>query len=566
MSKQIKLSTTSIVLIVMLMLSACSGGQLALKTNLDALRSKLPSVSLSQPGQAQAAPPVEQQQPASTEDQVSSPQLDLLAAFEGVLENIYQQVNPSVVNIRVVQQQSASDFNSQQFQGLPFFNIPELPDNQQGPFYSEGLGSGFVWDQEGHIVTNNHVVDGADKVEVTLYDGTTVPATVVGKDAYSDLAVIKVELPADQLKPVQIADSHQVKVGELAIAIGNPFGLQGTMTVGIVSALGRSLPADSGNSSGAVYSIPDIIQTDAPINPGNSGGVLVNAQGQVIGVTAAIQSPVQANAGIGFVIPSALVQKVVPGLIKSGKYEHTYLGISGLSLTPALAQAMNLDSDQRGALIGEVVSGGPADKAGLRGSDRMITVDGQDFPVGGDVIIAIDDTPIKTISDLIAYLADQTSVGQKVDLTILRKGVEQKVEITLEARPVENQANSFATRRPSNAWLGINGVTLTPAINRQMNLPEDQTGVLVQRVQSGSPADQAGLQGGTKAATIGDQRILLGGDVITALDGEAITSMDELKSSLSQAEPGQSIELTILRAGQSLHLSVTLGTSPNQSP
>jgi 2-alkenal reductase len=292
-----------------------------------------------------------------------------------------------------------------------------------------------VWDEAGHIVTNNHVVEGADKIEVTFADGTIVPATLVGANRDSDLAVIKVDVPAEELHPVRMGDSTQVKVGEIAVAIGNPFGLENTMTVGFISALGRSLPVESNGSAGPTYRIPDIIQTDAPINPGNSGGVLVNDQGEVIGVTAAIASPVQASAGIGFVIPSAIVQKVVPELIEKGHYAVPWLGISGTSLDPDLTQGMGLDAGQRGVLVVDVTPDGPADKAGLRGSDRSITVDGEDRRVGGDVIVAIGGQTLETFDDLIAYLFGSTKVGQQVTLTVLRDGQQQEVQVTLGERP-----------------------------------------------------------------------------------------------------------------------------------
>jgi 2-alkenal reductase len=360
-----------------------------------------------------------------------------VAALEGTLENIYAQVSPSVVNIRVVQKQTAptSNFQMPDIPGFPGFNFqaPGQPDQSQ-PFYQQGLGSGFVWDKDGHIVTNNHVVAGADKIMVTFADGTTVNGKLVGADPDSDLAVVKVDLPADQLVPVQVADSTQVKVGELVVAIGNPFGLEGTMTVGFISALGRSLPADS-SGTGPSYTIPDVIQTDAPINPGNSGGVLVDDQGRLVGVTAAIESPVRASAGIGFVIPSAIVNKVVPALIKRGHYDHPRIGISGTTLTPDAAKAMNLAADQRGALVIEVLPNSAADKAGLRGSDRQITIDGQDARVGGDVITAIDGQPVKKFDDLVTFLARSTEVGQTVKLTVLRGGQETTVNLTLEARP-----------------------------------------------------------------------------------------------------------------------------------
>jgi serine protease Do len=496
----------------------------------------------------------------------------LLAAFEGQLTSVYENVNPSVVNIRVVEKASATDLNSQQ---LPFSipSVPGMPNvpNDQAPQsqpFQQGLGSGFVLDQQGHIVTNNHVVEGADKIEITFADGTIVPATVVGTDPDSDLAVVKVDVAADKLRPVQFADSTQIKVGQLAIAIGNPFGLEGTMTTGIVSALGRTMPAGglSQNGNGPSYSIPDIIQTDASINPGNSGGVLVNDQGQVMGVTFAIESPTRSSAGIGFVIPSSIVVRVAPALIKNGSYQHTYLGITGSTLTPTLAQAMKLDSTQRGILVSEVNANTPASKAGLKGSNSETTIDGQQVPVGGDVITAIDGQPVVKMDDVIAYLADSTTVGQKVTLTVLRDGKQQDIQVTLEARPAPQTAQTTTTT-PSvtgaKAWLGITGGTLTPDVAQAMNLNSDQTGVLVVTVQGGSPAENGGLQGSDQNATIGGQQVPIGGDVIIAVDDHPIGSMDDLGTMLQSFNPGDQVTLTVLRGGQQTDLSVTLGEHPS---
>jgi serine protease Do len=481
---------------------------------------------------------------------------DALAALEGRLEQIYGRVNPSVVNIQVVQEVAASSLIPQ----IPGF--PSLPAVPQVPQERSGLGSGFVWDKQGYIVTNNHVVAGANKITVVFADGTRVPGNVVGTDPDSDLAVVKVDLSADRLQPVEFADSTQVKVGQLAIAIGNPFGLQGTMTVGIVSALGRYLPVSS-NSQGPSYTIPDIIQTDAPINPGNSGGVLVNDEGNVVGVTAAIESPVQANAGIGFAIPSVIVQKVVPALIDQGHYDHPWLGISGLALLPELRQAMQLDPDQQGILVEDVTPDSPADKAGLRGSDRQIEIDGQPVGVGGDVIVAIDGQPIRDFEDLVAYLARQTSVGQTVTLTVLRNDQNEEIQVELAARPKqEAQQSQPETAGTGGAWLGIQGLTLSPEIAVAMDLASDQTGVLVEQVIQGSPAQAAGLRASEEAFVLNGQRVLIGGDVITAVDGQAVADVRELSALMQQAEPGQAVNLTVLRGGEQIEVPVKLAERP----
>jgi serine protease Do len=369
---------------------------------------------------------------------------------------------------------------------------------------------------------------------------------------------------------VQLANSDNVKVGQLAIAIGTPFGEENTMTAGIISGLGRSLPVSSSTtSSGASYTIPDIIQTDAPINPGNSGGVLVNDQGQVIGVPSAIDSPVQANSGVGFAIPSNIVSRVVPSLISTGTYQHPYVGISGTTLTPDLAQAMNLPATQRGALVVTVTSGGPAAQAGLQPSNSEVTINGSTTPVGGDVIIAINGQTINTMDQLIAYLADNTSVGQTVTLTILRSGSQQTVSLTLAARPTGAQAS---TQTPQNqqpqggtstgAYLGIQGLSLDSQIAQAMNLPTNQQGVLVEQVQQNGPAAQAGLQGSSQTVTINGQQVTIGGDVITALDGQAVSGMQSLAALLQQYSPGQIVTLTILRNGSQMQVTVTLGQNP----
>ncbi len=481
---------------------------------------------------------------------------DVLDALQDTLGQIYEEVNPSVVNIQVM---GTASITLPQIPGMP---DPGLPMPEQ-----RGLGSGFVWDTEGHIVTNNHVVASAEEITVTFSDGTTVPAEVVGTDPHSDLAVIKVNLPADQLRPVQVADSTQIHVGQLAVAIGNPFGLEGTMTVGFVSALGRSLPVAEGNALAPTYTIPDIIQTDAPINPGNSGGVLVDDDGRLIGVPTAIESPVQANAGIGFAVPAAIVQRVVPALIRDGAYEHPWLGISGTSLTPDLAEAMDLESGQRGALVIEVVDGSPADSAGLQGSDRLVELDGQEVQVGGDLITAIDGEPVNEFEDLVTYLTRSTSVGDTVELTILRGGGQATLKLVLAARPGDGAPQARSDQGGANgAWLGIQGLTITPEIAEAMDLSAEQEGVLVVQVVQDSPADSAGLRGSFRTIDVNGESLQVGGDVIVALDSQSVRGMEDLQTILRQAEPGQEVMLTVLRDGRQVDVEVTLGERPTLMP
>lgn len=435
MNKKI-LSLTSLALISVLLLSACAGVGAVLTNTLGQLNA---AQVASQPTTA-ASPTTStsvtsSSSPSAAITNTTPPaqitgDSDLLAAYESTLESIYTFVSPQVVNISVLTPATANNF-----QNLPGFNNNNNNQTQQ---YSQALGSGFVWDTQGDIVTNNHVVDGASKINVTFSDGTTVPATIVGQDPYSDLAVIKISVDPSKLSPVTMADSTQVKVGEIAIAIGNPYGFEGSMTVGTVSGLGRDLPSSQvDQTSGASYSIPDVIQTDASINPGNSGGVLVNDQGQVIGVTSDLVSSSGSSSGIGFAIPAEIVSKVVPSLISSGTYSHPYLGISGTDMNPDIAQAMSLSADTRGALVEQVSAGGPAAKAGLQASNTTVTINGSQGTVGGDVITAIDGQTIHTMSDIIAYLAIHTQVGQTVSLTILRNGQTQTVQVTLATRPTQ---------------------------------------------------------------------------------------------------------------------------------
>jgi serine protease Do len=523
---------------------------------------------------------VEQKAPIMAVPQQAQPQTSnnsgistSLSGYETTLENIYTQVNPAVVSIRVVQKQNASGLNStnnplSNIPGFPnfFFGTPDQNNNNQPsvPQFSQALGSGFVWNKDGYIVTNNHVVSGADKIEVKFSDGTTLPAKLIGTDPDSDLAVVKVDNPGFTLTPIILSGSSAVKVGQVAVAIGNPFGLENTMTVGIVSALGRTLPASETNINGANFSIPDIIQTDASINPGNSGGPLVDDNGGLIGVNTAIESSSNSNSGVGFAIPSTIVSRVIPELISNGKYEHPYLGISGTSITPDIATAMKLDATQRGALVEEIVPNGPADKAGLQGSDRQVTIDGENINVGGDLITAIDGTPVKSMDDLITYLADHTDIGQKVTLTVLRAGKEKSMDVTLEARPAKTETTQTNTTPNSQApvWLGIAGQPLTPEINKEMNLPTDQTGILIEQVQSGGPADQAGVHGSFKPVLINGQRVLIGGDVVTAIDGTSVANFDDLQAYLQNAQPGQQVKLTILRDGSEQTLTATLAEHP----
>ncbi len=336
----------------------------------------------------------------------------VIEQVQSIYRSIYDTVNPSVVNIQVL-----GTYNYGFYVGAV-----------------SSQGSGFVWDTQGHIVTNNNVVENAYNITVTFSDGTTTTAEVVGTDVQSDLAVIKVDPTGLTLHPVSLGNSQTVKVGDLVIAIGNPYGLAGPMTQGIVSALSRSLTVDSSNPfSSSTYTIPDIIQTDAAVNPGNSGGVLVNTSGEVIGVTSAIQSTTNANAGIAFAIPSHIVKRIVPVLIKDGRYQHPSLGLSGITLTANYATEMGLDANTHGVLITRITPGGAADLAGLKETTQQYTRYNRGVIIFGDVITAIDGNPVRTYEDLVSYIFNKTEVGQKVELTILRDGKEMTVTATLQS-------------------------------------------------------------------------------------------------------------------------------------
>ncbi len=293
---------------------------------------------------------------------------------------------------------------------------------------ANGVGSGFVFDKNGHIITNEHVIENSDKVVVTFLDGRSYNAEVVGADPATDIAVIKVNADPSLLKPLHIGDSSNLKVGMGVAAIGNPFGLSGTMTSGIVSALGRLLPQDTG------FSIPDVIQTDAAINPGNSGGPLLNSRAEVVGINTAIQSATGEFTGVGFSIPSNTIAKIVPKLIADGFYTHPWVGISGRDIDAALASALNL-VDARGFLIVNVVEGSPAEKAGLKGSDETREVDGVEYPFGGDVILAVDGNVVRQIDDILIHLQRYKSVGDEMVLEVLRDGRVTNFVVELEERP-----------------------------------------------------------------------------------------------------------------------------------
>lgn len=293
-----------------------------------------------------------------------------------------------------------------------------------------GTGSGFVYDDKGRIVTNAHVVQDAEQVDVTFSNGLIQKAKIIGIDLNSDLAIIQVDQLPDEVSPLPLGNMQELAVGQTVVAIGNPFGLDGTLTKGVISALGRTIPALT------PFSIPEAIQTDAAINPGNSGGPLLDLHGHVIGINAQIETDgqSQSNSGVGFAIPVNIVNQVVPELISEGKYEWSWLGVRGSDVNPSLVEAMSLPY-ATGAYLVEVTPGGPAEQAGIRGADKQVLVNGRSLEVGGDVVIAIDGKSIGTFNDLLVYIALETRPGQEVTLTIVRNGRENDLNLLVGSRP-----------------------------------------------------------------------------------------------------------------------------------
>ncbi len=336
-----------------------------------------------------------------------------LTPEEQVVINAYKQASPGVVN--VTSTTLAYDF---------FFNV--IP--------QQGTGSGFFVDEKGHLLTNSHVVEDAQRLEVTLPDGRKVRAKLVGRDPQNDLAVIRVSVPREKLHPLRLGDSRQLQVGQMAIAIGNPFGLQRTVTRGVISSLGRDLRVDPSDPRSRL--IRGIIQTDAAINPGNSGGPLLNSRGEVIGINTAIFSPSGGSVGIGFAVPINTAKRYLPQLIAKGRVAHPWLGITGQSLEADLAAELRLP-DKEGILVAQVFQGGPADRAGIKGGRRRVQAANRIVVVGGDIITAIDGVKLKSVDDLTGYLDAQREVGDTVRLDLLRDGRPMSLQVKLGELPDE---------------------------------------------------------------------------------------------------------------------------------
>jgi S1-C subfamily serine protease len=444
---------------------------------------------------------------------------------------------------------------------------------QQSDITGSRLGSGFVFDKNGHIITNYHVVEGAknNKVYVTFLDGVSYEAEIRGTDPYADLAVIKIlnlnphNDALSKLVPLALGNSTNLKVGEKVVAVGNPFGLSGSLTEGIISGLGRLMPAntiqfippsqpyDLQNIPLNVpsFSIPDIIQTDAAINPGNSGGPLLNMKGQVIGINTAIFSNTGAYIGIGFSIPSNLLVKIIPTLIAGETYKHPYIGISGTEITPDIAKLMNLN-ESSGFLVVNVTKDSPASLAGIKGGNMTYQINGRPVDLGGDVIIKIDNKTVKKLDDILSYLENNKKIGSNVSLTIWRDGNESKVvPLTLTSRP---DLNLSSVSPPS---IGVIGLDVTPAIATLMNLSRND-GFLITGVLDQSPASKANLRGGYILSELNGTPIELGGDVIIKIDNKTVQNQQDIKKHLSAKIIGDTVVITIIRDGEQMAKNVIL--------
>jgi S1-C subfamily serine protease len=432
------------------------------------------------------------------------------------------------------------------------------------------LGSGFVFDKLGHVVTNFHVVDGSknDKAYITFLDGVSYEGEIIGTDPYSDLAVVKLinvdKNISSKLVPLVLGNSSTVRIGEKVVAVGNPFGLSGSLSEGIISGLGRlmpvgehdeSLPEEFGNQGvqnpSPSFSIPDIIQTDAAINPGNSGGPLIDMNGKVIGINTAIFSNTGVYSGIGFAIPSNFLSKIIPELIQKGSYQHPYIGINGFDITPEIANLINLP-EAVGFLVVNVTDGSPASKSGIVGGNQTVQVNGIPLKIGGDIITHIDDKSVRKVDDILSYLENHKKIGDKVNLTILRgPDLDEKViSMNLTARPShESDLN--------NPALGVLGLDLSPQIANLLNLSHTN-GFLITSIIENSSASKANLRGGYIVNDINGTLVELGGDIITKIDNHAIKTQDDIREYLKTKKIGDTVIITILRNGDLKTVTLTL--------
>ncbi len=467
--------------------------------------------------------------PAAAESPAQPIAAQPIAALPG-FGDLVTRVRPAVVTItsteRVQAEQAASPFpqGSEQDQTFRHF-FGGRPGGEEAARPAKALGSGFIVDAEGHVVTNNHVVDGATKVVVTLDDGRELDARVVGRDARTDIAVLQVDAGA-KLPFLSLGDSDTARPGDWVVAMGNPFGLGGTVTAGIVSARGRDIGAGP---------YDDFLQVDAPINRGNSGGPLFSTDGSVVGVNTAIYSPSGGSVGIGFAIPSNLVKQVVAELEEHGHLERGYLGVMSQKLTPEMAAALRLPR-ATGALVADVEPNGPAAKAGLRPGDVVTTVNGT----------AVDDP--RALARQVAALRP----GTGAQVTVLRDGAEQTLGMTTAALP-DKAADASAPGEPSSGQLGLALAPISPAARQSLGLGDEVRGAVIAAVRPNSPASEAGLKPGDVLQSVGNRPVATPEDAVRAIRAQQGRAQQGREQ---QGAKQQAMALRVLRDGHSLFVAV----------
>lgn len=450
----------------------------------------------------------------SDDENISKDSIEILSKLNQAITEVASKVKPSVVNISSVKTVRTPGFTS------PFFNDPFFKHffgdefgffEKPREYKQSGLGSGVIVDKDGYILTNNHVVKGADEIKVKLADNREFRGKIIGTDPKTDLAVIKIN--ANDLPVIKFGDSDKLKVGETVLAIGNPYGLNQTVTSGIVSATGRA------NVGIADYE--DFIQTDAPINPGNSGGALVNIKGELVGINTAIFSTTGGYQGIGFAIPSNMAKVVMENLIKKGKVIRGWLGVSIQNLTPELAKQFNI-KDKHGVVVGDVIEDSPAEKAGIQ---------------RGDVIIEYDGKKIEDATELRNKVAN-TPPNKEVTIKLIRDGREKKINVVIAEMPSDIQkfTGSF-----ENLLKGVNVQDITPSLRNKLNIPKRVKGVVISDVEEGCPADG----------------VLMKGDVIMEINRKKINNMNDYKSIVSKIGSNQDILLLIYREGSAMYVTLT---------